>query len=317
MATLKEKGRSVSVTIAVRTEGIGPSAVFALPWLVGDELGYFVKEGVEVEFVSNRADQALTEPVTDHRLVDSIRNHVPFEEGKVDLYRACEWGQIRRAHDSQRGAKILGKRSSIAVMALLSAPGSRYTYPHTLANAPVAVSFHNGNHYAAIQMLEGFLEPSEIMVVGHHTIDGYRAVLDGSAAAVALSEPWVALAEKQGFQKIIETHYAGLELAAPDFDQRVYLACNRAIGRAVGVINSDKRRHLHYLIDSLPAEFEGILTADDFHLPRLRYVQPEPYTAAEFGKAYAWMRRWNLIDPGVRYEDVVLELPCGSPAPLT
>ncbi|HEY8985809.1 MAG TPA: ABC transporter substrate-binding protein [Streptomyces sp.] len=297
------------MTVTVRTEGIGPSAVFALPWLVADELGYFAEEGVAVEFVKNRAEQVLTEPVADHELVDSIRNHVPFEEGQVDLYRACEWGQIRRAHDSRRGAKIIGKRSSVAVMALMAAPGSKYTYPQTLANAPVAVSFHNGNHYAAIQMLEGFLEADEIKTVGYHTLDGYRAVQSGEAAAVALSEPWITLAEKQGFQKVIETHYAGLELAAPDFDRAAYAACNRAVVRAVSALNEDKRRYLHYLVDSLPEVFAGEITPDDFHLPRLRYVAPEPYTRLEFEKAHAWMRRWGLIEPGSRYEDLVIEDP--------
>ncbi|MET8563550.1 ABC transporter substrate-binding protein [Streptomyces flaveolus] len=297
------------MTVTVRTEGIGPSAVFALPWLVADELGYFAAEGVSVEFVKNRAEQVLTEPVADHELVDSIRNHVPFEEGQVDLYRACEWGQIRRAHDSRRGAKIIGKRSSVAVMALMAAPGSKYIYPQTLANAPVAVSFHNGNHYAAIQMLEGFLEADEIKTVGYHTIDGYRAVQSGEAAAVALSEPWITLAEKQGFQKVIETHYAGLELAAPDFDRTAYAACNRAVNRAVVALNEDKRRYLHYLVDSLPEVFAGEITPDDFHLPRLRYVAPEPYTRLEFEKAHAWMRRWGLIEPGSRYEDLVIEDP--------
>ena len=297
------------MTVTVRTEGIGPSAVFALPWLVADELGYFAEEGVAVEFVKNRAEQVLTEPVADHELVDSIRNHVPFEEGQVDLYRACEWGQIRRAHDSRRGAKIIGKRSSVAVMALMAAPGSKYTYPQTLANAPVAVSFHNGNHYAAIQMLEGFLEADEIKTVGYHTLDGYRAVQSGEAAAVALSEPWITLAEKQGFQKVIETHYAGLELAAPDFDRAAYAACNRAVVRAVSALNEDKRRYLHYLVDSLPEVFAGEITPDDFHLPRLRYVAPEPYPRLEFEKAHAWMRRWGLIEPGSRYEDLVIEDP--------
>jgi NitT/TauT family transport system substrate-binding protein len=297
------------VTITVRTEGVGPSAVFALPWLVANEHGYFAAEGISVEFVRNRAEQVLTEPVADHSVVDSIRNHVPFEEGQVDLYRACEWGQIRRAHDSQRGARIIGKRSSIAVMALMATPGSRYTHPQTLANAPVAVSFHNGNHYAAIQMLEGFLEPNEIQTVGYHTIDGYRAVQTGAAAAVALSEPWITLAEKQGFQKVIETHYAGLELSSPDFVPAVYAACNRAIARAIGDIAEDKRRYLHYLIDSLPQVFDGVITEDDFHLPRLRYVQPEPYTRSEFERAYAWMRRWDLIEAGARYEDLVLVPP--------
>ncbi|MFD0392638.1 ABC transporter substrate-binding protein [Streptomyces nogalater] len=244
----------------MRTEGVGPSAVFALPWLVADELGYFTEENVAVEFIRNRAEQKLTEPVADHELVDSIRNHVPFEEGQVDLYRACEWGQIRRAHDSRRGARIIGKRSSVAVMALMAAPGSAYLYPQTLANAPVAVSFHNGNHYAAIQMLEGFLEADEIKTVGYHTLDGYRAVQSGEAAAVALSEPWIALAEKQGFQKVIETHYAGLELVAPDFDRAVYAACNRAVNRAVAALGQDKRPYLHYLIDSLPEVFAGEIT---------------------------------------------------------
>ncbi|MFC4034784.1 ABC transporter substrate-binding protein [Streptomyces polygonati] len=297
------------MTITVRTEGIGPSAVFALPWLVADELGYFAEEGIEVEFVRNRAEQVLTEPVADHELVDSIRNHVPFEEGQVDVYRACEWGQIRRAADSRRGAKIFGKRSSVAVMALMSAPGSPYTYPQTLAGEPIAVSFHNGNHYAAIQMLEGFLEAGEIKAVGYHTIDGYRAVQAGEAAVVALSEPWITLAEKQGFQKVIETHYAGLELAAPNFDHDVYLGCNRAITRAVADINADKRAYLHYLIDSLPAVFAGEITPADFHLPRLRYVKPEPYTHLEFEKAYSWMRRWGLIESGSRYEDLVFPGP--------
>ena len=297
------------MTTTVRTEGIGPSAVFALPWLVANENSYFAEEGIAVEFVENRAHQMLTEPVVDHSLVDSVRNHVPFEEGQVDLYRACEWGQIRRAHDSHRGAKIIGKRSSIAVMALMATPGSRYTHPQRLANAPVAVSFHNGNHYAAIQMLEGFLEPGEIETVGYHTIDGYRAVEAGEAAAVALSEPWITLAEKQGYQKVIETHYAGLELASPDFDPAVYAACNRAIVRAVADIGADKRRYLHYLIDSLPAVFSGAIDEDDFHLPRLRYVAPEPYTRSEFERAYAWMCRWDLIEAGARYEDLVLALP--------
>lgn len=296
----------IDVSVTVRTEGIGPSAIFALPWLVADEKGYLAEEGVQVEFVENRAEQVLTEPVVDHRLVDSIRNHVPFEEGQVDLYRACEWGQIRRAADSKRGAKIVGKRSSVAVMALMATPGSKYTYPQTLANQPIAVSFHNGNHYAAIQMLEGFLEPDEINVVGYHTLDGYRAVQRGDAAVVALAEPWITLAEKQGFQKVIETHYAGLELSSPDLSPDVYARCNKAISRAVADINVDKRQYLHYLIDSLPAVFVGEIESDDFHLPRLRYVRPEPYTRAEFERAHAWMRRWNLIESEDTYEDLVL-----------
>jgi NitT/TauT family transport system substrate-binding protein len=293
------------MTVTIRTEGIGPSAAFALPWLVADEHGYLAEEGINVEFVENRSVQRLEAPVVDHSLVDSIRNHVPFEEGECDLYRACEWGQIRRASDSERGARIIGKRSSLAVMAILTTPGSRYLYPQMLADEPIAVSFHNGNHYATIQMLEGFLERDEIKVVGYRTHDAYNDVLAGKVAAVALTEPWITVAEKQGFQKVIETHYAGSELAAPDFDLATYERCNRALTRAIEDINADKRRYLHYLIDALPPHLGALISPDDFHLPRLRYVAPEPYGREEFERTYRWMLDWNLIEPGVSYEDVV------------
>jgi NitT/TauT family transport system substrate-binding protein len=290
------------------TEGLGASAVFALPWRVGQDEGLFSQEGIEVEFVSNRSRQDFTGTLERPEAVDSIRTHAPFEDGEVDIYRACEWGQIRRAFDSGRQGKILGKRCSVAVMAILSAPGSRFTYPQTLRNHPISVSFHNGNHYATLQMLEGFMERSEIVVVGQHTIDGLNAVLSGDVAAIALSEPWLTVAEKQGFQKVIETHYAGAEIAAPEIDKITYSAINRVLKQAVKRINDDKRKYLHYLVDSVPAEYRALITPDDFHLPRLRFIDPEPYSLEEFARAYEWMRSWNLIASDVRYEQVVRPL---------
>jgi len=237
--------------------------------------------------------------------VDSIRTHVPFEEGKVNIYRACEWGQIRRAFDSRRGGKVIGKRSSIAVMALVSAPGSQYTHPQTLRNAPISVSYHNGNHYATLQMLEGFLDRSEIKVVGQHHVDGYNAVLNGEVAAIAITEPWLTVAEKQGFQKIIETHYPGSEIAGPEIDSETYAALRRAEIKAIRLINNDKKRWLHYLIEALPETVRGAITEDDFYLPRLRFIEPEPYTRVEFDRAYQWMRSWGLIAEGASYDGVV------------
>ncbi len=289
----------------VRSEGLGVSTQFALPMLVARDMGYFADEGLEVTFHDNRQAQTLPHTATDPKSVESIRTHVPFEEGEVNIYRACEWGQIRRAHDSRRGGKIVGKRSSIAVMALVSAPGSKYTYPQTLKDAPVSVSFHNGNHYATLQMLTGFLQRSEINVVGQHHKHGIEAVRNGDVAAIALTEPWLTVAEKQGFQKIIETHYAGSEIAGPEVDAETYAALRRAETRAVRLINQDKKRWLHYLIDSLPEGVRETITPEDFYLPRLRFVEPEPYTREEFAAAYAWMQSWDLIAGGADFADIV------------
>src|SRR5216684_123448 len=172
------------------TEGRGTATFFALPWLVAQEEGLFAAEGIEAQFIAPlsgpQARQPVLRPVEDPELVDVIRSHSLFEEGQVDVYSACEWGQIRRALESKRAGRILGKRSCVAVMALLSAPGSRFTHPQRLRNQPVSVSFHNANHYASLQMLEGFLERDEIKLVCQHHLDGYRSVLSGEVAAIAL-----------------------------------------------------------------------------------------------------------------------------------
>jgi len=154
-------------------------------------------------------------------------------------------------------------------------------------------------------MLEGFLQRSEIEVVGQHHVDGYKSVLNGEVAAIALTEPWLTVAEKHGFQKIIETHYSGSEIAGPEIDDETYAALRRAEMRAIRVINQDKKRWLHYLIEALPEEVRGTVTRDDFYLPRLRFVEPEPYSRDEFERAYAWMRSWDLIPEGAAYDDIV------------
>lgn len=287
------------------TEGLGVSTPFALPMLVAQEEGFFEDEGLEVAFHQNKQTQVLPDTATDHKKVDSVRTHTPFEEGEVDIYRACEWGQIRRAYDSKRGGKIIGKRSSVAVMAIVSGPGSKYTHPQALKDVPISVSFHNGNHYATLQMMTGFLERHEINVVGQHHKFGLEAVRQGDVGAIALTEPWLTVAEKQGFQKVIEAHYTGAEIAGSEVDAETYAAIKRAEMRAIKLINADKRRYVHYMIEALPEGVQDLITPEDFYLPRLRFVEPQPYTEEEFRRAYDWMQTWGLISGGAQFSDIV------------
>lgn len=82
-------------------------------------------------------------------------------------------------------------------------------------------------------------------------------------------------------------------------------ALTRAIKKAVRLINADKHKYAQYLIDDLPEEYRSAITVDDLHLPRLRYVDPEPYPEEEFQKTYEWMVRWGLIAPDSSYEQLV------------
>ena len=62
-----------------------------------------------------------------------------------------------------------------------------------------------------------------------------------------------------------------------DYDEATFAAINRVVGKAVDMLNADKRRYLPYLINdprhaAALAQYGG-LTPDDFHLPRRRYVK--------------------------------------------
>ena len=73
--------------------------------------------------------------------------------------------------------------------------------------------------------------------------------MSGEVDAAMLMEPWISLAEKNGCRSVCEGHYLGAENASDNMDEETFTAINRAVVKAVDLINSDKKRFLHYLID--------------------------------------------------------------------
>jgi len=294
------------------------SAIHSLPWLIARDEGFFEREGIEVEFIrapqrgswkARRTQGAPTvrghDLVDDHRAVDSMGVHIVFEEGACEVYRACEWGQLRRAQDSVRGGQIIGKRPTITTHAVLVRADSHIDCLQQLANTRIGVNFHAGSHYVTLLLLEGFLSRNEIQVVhAGRPLERYEALCNGAIEAVTLMEPWITLAEKNGLQNLGEACYIGTEIASPDLDRDTYTALQRAVRNAVHAFNRDKRHYLHYLIEEIPPEL-GALTVADFHLPRLRCVDPVPYSEAEFRRSVEWMRTWDLIGDDTTYLDLV------------
>jgi NitT/TauT family transport system substrate-binding protein len=285
------------------TTDIAGGTVFCLPWLVARDKRLFAAEKLEVEFV--RSPQRKERLQQNPNQVDSTGNHQLFELGKAQFQRGCEWGQIRRAHDSKLGGRVISKRSAVVSQAIIVRPDSPYVHPPDLGNVPVAVHFHAGSHYLTLQMLEGFLPRNQIKVV-HIPVSShrYKALLEGSAHAVTVSEPWISLAEKQGCKLICEAYCVGSEVASPDIDAETYAAINRAIKEAVRLINADKKKYLRYFIADVPNGM-GPLKPADFHLPRLRYLDPAPYSAEEFDRATTWMSSWNLIQTDATFDRLI------------
>ncbi|MBI2187785.1 MAG: ABC transporter substrate-binding protein [Acidobacteria bacterium] len=286
------------------------NAVFSLPYHVAQERGLFRDEGLNVELIPagsgrDRDKEVPEKPIEDHRAVKSYGWHEGIEAGEYAMYRACEWGQIRRTQDSRQGARVISKRAAVATQAIVVRGDSPCHVPADLHHVLVGVNMHAGSHYVTLALLEGYLKRDEIRP-GH--VGGpkqrLRFLEDGRIGAAALMEPWITVAVKRGHKIICEAFYEGAEVGVPSLDPEGYAGVDRAIRRAVDSINESITPYLKYLIREVPKEIAE-LNAKDFYLGRFRYVYPRAYTPEEYDRIYEWMVGWGLLSPESRFETIV------------
>ena len=287
------------------------NAVFSLPYHVALEEGCFADEGYDVELVPagsgrNRDREVPERPIEDHRAVKSYGWHEGIEKGEFCMYRACEWGQIRRTQDSVRDVKVVSKRAAVATQAIVVRGDSPCNVPQDLRGRSVAVNFHAGSHYITLSMLGGSMNGKDEVRAVH--VGGPRQRLafleEGKVDAAALMEPWITVAAKRGSKIICEAFYEGAEVATPDVDPAMYAAITRAVIKGVERINADIRPWLKYLIREVPENLARLIPAD-FYLPRFRYVAPRPYTQEEYEHLHDWMVGWGLLEPDSDYDAIV------------
>jgi len=286
------------------------NAVFSLPYHVAQQEGFFLDEGIDVELIPagsgrDRDKEVPAEPIEDHTAVKSYGWHEGIEKGEFSMYRACEWGQIRRTQDSSEGVRVISKRAAVATQAIVVLGDSPCNIPSDLHDAVVGVNMHAGSHYVALSLLEGYLGRDEIRP-GH--VGGPKQRLqfleDGKIAAAALMEPWITVAVKRGHKIICEAFYEGAEVGVPSIDPEGYASVDRAVRTAVDRINVSIGPYLKYMIREVPNEVAE-LAADDFYLGRFRYVYPRPYSVEEYERIYEWMVGWDLLSPESRFAAII------------
>ena len=284
------------------------NAVHDLALLVARDEGLFRREGLYVEIVStpgtaqvNAGRQALQDGIFD-RTMESLYN-----DGGVDQYRMCEWGVMKRtveaASSGQRPAKIVALGAAMSKMAIIAAPNGGIYEPEQLKDVPVAVSPFNGSHFTTLKMLEGFVDKQSIQITNAGTMEErLEAIRDGRVAAGNFMEPWISVAQKQGFRIIMECHSTRSEAAGDELDGPTLAAMFRAQAVASTLINQNPAKYGHYLLE----EVRGILDAGDLQTWRLLYGPPVAYTRERFDYTYQWMLGYpGLVESGADYEAIV------------
>jgi NitT/TauT family transport system substrate-binding protein len=283
-----------------------------LPELVAYDEGLFEKEGILVEWADREqgVEKKVEAHVTSPQGVDPFASHGKlFEQGKADMYNACEWGNYCRVQDTGTGSRQLGRRAIVAYSALVVAPDSPVFTPQQLAGRTIGVPFYFGTHYIALHMLEGFLPREEIKLCRAPNGSRYRldALMKGELEATTLTEPHITLAEKKGCRTICTAFFHGTEVASERVDAETYAAFNRAVREAVRRINADKRAYLHYFIDYYAKSDPEIaaLKVEDLRESRLVVCDPAPIPLEEMQRTYDWLKSWGMLEETASPLDLV------------
>jgi len=270
----------------------GDSNAHDRPWRVAVEQGFFAAEGLNVEYFEDNPKG------TAGRVEDFSQRwkESQLKDGALEVYPVCEWGAIERVQALGAG-KIIGLDTTVRTGALMVGKDSKVQSATQLRNVPIAVTWHAGTFYAAIETLEAAgIAFDDIKLV--HANDRLDALLSGTVEAAALMEPLVSRALAQGARKIADLRWRGGIVAGNDIDEETAGKLRRALNRAIAWLReNDERSRQEVLRDLSPEQRQGGL------MPEL--VGVESYQEGEFQEKVDWMLDRGFLKQAPAYAEVV------------
>lgn len=262
------------------------------PWRVAVEQGFFAAEGLEVEYHEDnpRGTAGRVEDFSQRWKESQLK------KGALEVYPVCEWGAIERVQ-TLGGGKIIGLDTTVRTGALMVRKDSKIRSLHELRNVPIAVTWHAGTFYAAIEALEAAgVAFAEIKLV--HANDRLDALISGTTEAAALMEPLVSRALSAGAHKLADLRWRGGIVAGDDVDEDTAARLRRALNRAIDWLReNDDRSRQEVLRDLEPTQRAAGL------MPEL--VGVKTYQAGEFQEKVEWMMARGFLSEAPDYSQVV------------
>ena len=262
------------------------------PWRVAVEQGFFAAEGLTVEYNEDNPQGVAgrVENFSERWKESQLR------QGALEVYPVCEWGAIERVQSLGKG-RIIGLDTTARTGAIMVRKDSKIETLTDLRNVPIAVTWHAGTFYAAIEVLEAAgVAFDEIKLV--HANDRLDALLSGKTEAAALMEPLVSRAREAGCRQIADLRWRGGIVAGDDVDEETAAKIMRALNRAVAWLSENESRSREELLRDLKPELRktGLL-------PELMGVQD--YKPAEFQEKVDWMMDRGFLKDAPAYDEIV------------
>ena len=274
------------------------------------EHGYFADEGLDYELEESFAAKFRNPTLAGSGAPAEVKLGA-FEQmathRSCDISSACHWA-VNMAATNEHG-RMWGHAYSVTPSAIWVPPESPIRAPEELAGQDVAVGFHSGSHFSAVQSLESFLPAEQIKLsfVGL-PFDRVQLLLDRRVAAANVFGTAGYILEHQGFRRIVDTTFMIgflVRATADDGDVRKYF---NGLRRAQCEIDIEPERYKHYLIDELPERYKGMLDTRVCGIGER--IVFEPYTRDMYERTHRWMLKHQLFEgtPAVQpdYEAAVL-----------
>jgi len=287
---------------------------------VAEENGYFKDEGLD--YVLNAETGYKSVP----QLAEAVEKDAPIKdnlfgaferyaeghgrkgggEDAGDVSCACHW-TVNQSAKLQDGI-MYGKAYSVCEAAIVVPGDSPVSEPNDLAGVEVAVGYHSGSHYSALQALEVFLAPEDIALKFVGTSwSRVDAALAGKIPAVNVWGPQLYLMEQHGFRRIASTTFMMGYMFPVDANSENVERYMRALIRAQTDIDATPEKYKHYFLAEIPDRF--LNTVDVRRFGSGERVVPQPYTKAMFEQTQNWMHERDLFDvgasAGIPYEEAV------------
>ncbi|MGH8866390.1 MAG: ABC transporter substrate-binding protein [Actinomycetes bacterium] len=271
---------------------------------VAEERGYFAGEGLDYEFMEGLAGASRTTSAV--QPADSVPAELrsgafeDMQQGRTcDVSAACHWA-VNAAATGGAG-QMWGHAYSVSPAGIFVSPESPYERPEDLAGVPVAVSYHSGSHYAAIQGLEPFLQRSDVTVsFSGLPYDRVRLLMRGEVPAANVFGAQYYILEQLGYRKLVDTTFV-MGFLVPDVadleDTKKYF---RALEKAQRDVDLEPERFKKYWLREMPEDLAKVVDVRRFG-PGERIVF-EPYTREMFEVTQRWMKSWDLLDLDVDAE---------------
>tara|TARA_Y100000588_G_scaffold381673_2_gene467768 strand:- start:1595 stop:2509 length:915 start_codon:yes stop_codon:yes gene_type:complete len=287
---------------------------------VAEERGYFADEGLDYVLNAEVTDKAIPQLaealIPDAQIKENLFGAFErYAEGHGrkggqadagDVSCACHW-TVNQAAKLQDGV-MYGKAYSVCEAAVVVPAESIVHEPEALAGVDVAVGYHSGSHYSALQALEVFLDPKEITLKFVGTSwSRVDAAVAGKIPAVNVWGPQLYLLEQHGFRRVVSTTFMMGYMFPTDINPEDVEKYIRALIRAQADIDAEPEKFKHYFLNELPDRYVNTVDVRRFGVGER--IVPQIYTREMFDNTLAWMHDRNLFDvdaeTGVSYDTAV------------